>query len=959
MKKVFIVLVLYNLSVLLTLFSSPLFAQSYTTPGFSTGQWDVKFTESNISNDTQFGYDAINVGDVNGDDFDDILVSAQRYDFYCGRVFLYYGGSPMDTVADVIFYGKTRERLGCSIAAVGDLNKDGYNDFLIGTMPLNFEKSHFYIHLGGPYMDNKPDVVMYGKKHFDEFGTYINGGGDVNNDGYDDILVAMPRSNLPDQLYIYYGSAEMDTTVDMILDLENDKDLDYHTSSLTWAGDLNNDGYDDIMISEPSYNFSRSIVYILYGGTALDGESDIVLKGSRRFETYFGSSVAALGDINQDGYDDLLVGESGYNDRSGRALLYLGGAVMDSIPDMSFSRNVADIQFGSSVTGAGDVNNDGYNDFLIGAPGYDQNTGRAYLYHGGPELDNNPDIVFFGKKAGCLFSRCLCGVGDVNNDGYNDLLAGGQEYTGGGGPLYIYYGGRITDIFADVVLTDKPSNNCFAYSISGIGDNNGDGYDDLLAGAPGYNDRDGRAYLYYGGQNNNTNADISFSAIAREIIWGSQVAGAGDLNGDNFSDYIIGTNDYINDTGQAFLFFGAAEPDTVADIKLTRQENYYKFCSSFANAGDINNDGYSDLLVGNSHYNDFTGRVYLYFGGVTMDSIADFTLDGEKTTRQKFGKRVAGAGDVNKDGYDDILIASENNGNYSSSVNLYFGGLTLNSTPALVFTESNYSSFSCTIAGAGDVNGDGYDDILAGTYTYHYLTSSGRAYLYFGGANMDSVADVIFTGDSQFSRFGNSVTGIGDVNNDGFADVLIGADEDTLDTGRAYLYYGGEEMDNVPDEILVGEAKGDKFGYCVAAARDVNSDGISDFIIGAPHNGDYYNGAMYLYYGHSTTAINDTNPITMSQPNKAQLQNNYPNPFNPTTTIEFDLPERAIVEIVIYDISGRTVRALLHESRPGGQHRLTWDGRNDSGAPVGSGVYLCKFSTDKGYSATKRMTLVK
>ncbi|HPG40895.1 MAG TPA: PQQ-binding-like beta-propeller repeat protein [bacterium] len=120
-----------------------------------------------------------------------------------------------------------------------------------------------------------------------------------------------------------------------------------------------------------------------------------------------------------------------------------------------------------------------------------------------------------------------------------------------------------------------------------------------------------------------------------------------------------------------------------------------------------------------------------------------------------------------------------------------------------------------------------------------------------------------------------------------------------------------------------------------------------------------------LFAGTSTSTIvfaNDETAVQENEPQQPQLYvqwATYPNPFNPATTIEFELPERAVVDIVIYDISGRTVRALLHESRPGGQHRLTWDGRNNSGAPVGSGVYLCKFSTDKGYSATKRMTLVK
>ncbi len=86
---------------------------------------------------------------------------------------------------------------------------------------------------------------------------------------------------------------------------------------------------------------------------------------------------------------------------------------------------------------------------------------------------------------------------------------------------------------------------------------------------------------------------------------------------------------------------------------------------------------------------------------------------------------------------------------------------------------------------------------------------------------------------------------------------------------------------------------------------------------------------------------------------------NYPNPFNPATTITFELPDRANVEVVIFDVTGRKVRTLLHERRGSGEHIINWDGRDDAGVPVSSGVYLCKLSTDKGYSETKKMTLVK
>ncbi len=183
------------------------------------------------------------------------------------------------------------------------------------------------------------------------------------------------------------------------------------------------------------------------------------------------------------------------------------------------------------------------------------------------------------------------------------------------------------------------------------------------------------------------------------------------------------------------------------------------------------------MIVG-AYLNDFAGtdagRAYIYFGGASMNSGVDLILTGAAAGDQ-FGLSVASAGDVNRDGYGDVVV-----------------GANLN-----------------------DAGG----------------TDAGRAYVYLGGASMDIVADVILTGFGADDRFGRSVASAGDVDADGYTDVIVGAhqnDANGSNAGRAYIYFGGASMDNIADVLPTGFTTGDNFGYSVAAVGDVNGDGYSE-----------------------------------------------------------------------------------------------------------------------------------
>ena len=238
--------------------------------------------------------------------------------------------------------------------------------------------------------------------------------------------------------------------------------------------------------------------------------------------------------------------------------------------------------------------------------------------------------------------------------------------------------------------------------------------------------------------------------------------------------------------------------DSLAVIKLIGEAAEDFFGISVSTAGDVNGDGYCDVVVGayhNSANGTFAGRSYIYFGGTSMDSIADVTMTGD-TAYDWFGVSVSTAGDVNGDGYSDVIIGAKQNnfgGHYAGRSYIYFGGTSMDNIADVIMTgETADDYFGCSVSTAGDVNGDGYSDVIVGATQYDAIGNNpGRSYIYFGSTSMDNIADVIMTGESADDFFGYSVSTAGDVNGDGYTDVIIGArfnDSGGNDAGSAYIY---------------------------------------------------------------------------------------------------------------------------------------------------------------------------
>ncbi len=470
-------------------------------------------------------------------------------------------------------------------------------------------------------------------------------------------------------------------------------------------------------------------------------------------------------------------------------------------------------------------------------------------------------------------------------------------------------------------------------SVASAGDVNGDGLDDLIIGGFNSNSSAGvwasRSYVVFG-QTATTNINLTaitagtggfvINGSVANDVGGISVASAGDINADGLADLIVGDTvgayTSLNPNGHSYVIFGKATTSAVdlsslgaGGFVINGQAAGDQSGISVASAGDVNGDGLPDLLVGAIGAGSWAGSSYVVFGktdttAVNLASLGSggFVINGQSVDDWS-GISVASAGDVNNDGLADIIVGAYQSDptagadagrSYvvfgktgTTAVNLSaiapatgtpVGGFVINGQAA-----NDLSGYS--VASAGDVNGDGFADVIVGAFQSDPTAGAdaGRSYVVFGKAdtaaiNLSSIAasigGFVINGQSAGDQSGISVASAGDFNGDGLADLLIGANQATPSStrafaGRTYLVFGKTDTTAVNLSavangtggfVINGDNKEDSSGLSVSAAGDVNADGYADLIIGAPQNDAVATdaGRSYVIFGSNSSIFGQT-----------------------------------------------------------------------------------------------------
>jgi hypothetical protein len=391
----------------------------------------------------------------------------------------------------------------------------------------------------------------------------------------------------------------------------------------------------------------------------------------------------------------------------------------------------------------------------------------------------------------------------------------------------------LTDAAGECSVGDVCRPRVVTARLNGLGplDVNGDGLTDVAVGAPSEN----RVYVYPGIRGPfPTTAQRTLTVMEVNSSLGEALSSAGDVNGDGFTDLVAcsGSRPFGTPGPTAHVFLGGAGGvSTTPSTSLSPPEGGgFSFGSSATGVGDVNGDRYSDVIVcdrGNS------GRGYLYVGTAGgLASTPRFTLS-PPSGAFNFCSSVAPLGDTDEDGFAEFAVGASGGG-----VHLYAGsagGLAPSPTQRITAPTGAGMNFGAQVANVGDVNGDGRADLAVAAIDTN--SNAGTVYVYAGvrGGVAPAPMATLQAPDGRESFFGWAMTAVGDINGDGYGDLLVGASRFAVYTGRAYLFAGGAGGPG-PTPMLVlrspGGAQGD-FGASLAGGGDFNGDGYPDFVIGA------------------------------------------------------------------------------------------------------------------------------
>ncbi|MEO5353375.1 MAG: FG-GAP-like repeat-containing protein [Magnetococcus sp. XQGC-1] len=868
---------------------------------------------------TAAGSAVASVGDVNGDGFADLLVGAPYANGYAGASYVLFGhagGGSSFTLANLTAMSSAEGFVlpdtadgaysGQSVSGAGDFNGDGFSDLIIGAPGVGGNGAVYLVYGnsgGGGFglatldgsnssagfrLDGASGVVL---------GHAVHSAGDINGDGLDDLIVGVSGGGAPGASYVLFGHAADNSPISLsALDGSNGFRLPGFGSTVASAGDFNGDGFADLLIGAPAGN-SAHVVFGHAGSFAtLNDLNPSSLGAAQGFHLTGGAGenvgydVHSAGDFNGDGFADLIVGAP----VGDAAYVVFGHAGTASSLDLSTDldgsngfrlQGVTGGGAGVAVGTAGDFNGDGFADLLVGD---NAATGHVYVVFGQASgFSPTIDLSSVGGTAGFrldgmsgdMLGHSVSGGGDINGDGFADLIVGAPAADGGSGTGYVIFGSQMITQLTDQIGGSGADILASGYSASRfVG---GDG-DDILTGLGG-------ADLFHGGAGNDTLsvADAGFqmadggSGNDTLVVYGIEGSGFDlDLTATRGRIHSIETID-IGTSGHTLTLtardlLNLSESTNTLTVEGTSGQVQAKDLFDWTYTGTYNTT-YSEYSNGQAVLHLASGVTWTpAFSLATLDGSTGFRMDG-LAAGDRLGWSVASAGDLNGDGLDDLIVGADHaipNGLQSGSSYVVFGQASgfpssldlagLDGSTGFRLDGAAAYDAAGAVSSAGDFNGDGLADLIVGAQGFD--TGYGAGYVLFGqSTGFSSVIDLASLDGSSGFRLdgmdpgglaGGTVSSVGDINGDGLADLIVGA-QSANGTGASYVVFGQSlgfgsslslaSLDGSSGFRLDGVASGDRSGYALGPAGDVNGDGFADLIVSSPAA----SGASYVVFGNS------------------------------------------------------------------------------------------------------------
>ncbi|MCK4653929.1 MAG: T9SS type A sorting domain-containing protein [Candidatus Cloacimonetes bacterium] len=435
--------------------------------------------------------------------------------------------------------------------------------------------------------------------------------------------------------------------------------------------------------------------------------------------------------------------------------------------------------------------------------------------------------------------------------------------------------------------------------------------------------------FFMGDETPNTTYDFEI-----EVPFGSGgISWGGDLNGDGYKDLVFSNQTDWNDPGNIYVCLGSEEIDLEPELILHGAVTSYQGFQGINGGYDFNGDSYNDILAGcPGPEMSYNGQVDIFLGGEELDDSVDFHIQGYIS--ESFGEKKT-VGDINGDGYDDLIASRKANPSINDALQLeiYLGSEEIDTTIDLLIDEIWYDIFE--ILACGDLNNDNFDDLLI---TGSIDGVSGIVGIYFGNSDLDLTL-------TSYDASPNKGFSYINFNNDEYIDLVSTYTYEWI--GNINVFLGSEDLDFDPDySVQFGEFNAYN-GVIGCNIGDFNNDGEDEILV---NDGIPYNSATLYGLSNNNESNNKISSLRCNL-------NNYPNPFNPVTIITFDLPENIEnLVIEIFDIKGRNIKNYSIKNY---QTSIVWDGTDNYNKAVSSGIYLCRLRTDLEILSLKKMLLMK